>query len=99
MLGAIVLITVVVSIVMARASNHSALYSGALGGLLAPLALAVVVAMAVVVTRLQRPFPSSSSSRPPAAPRDEVMAVAVLVLNFDPILPQRDGRRLHQALG
>ena len=99
LLAAVVLLTVVVSIIMARASSHSAVYSGALGGLLAPLALAVVIAMAVVVTRLQMPFPSSSPTERRAAPRDEVMAVDVLVLNFDPILAQRDGRRLHHALG
>ena len=97
-IAATVLLTVAASIIMARASNRSAVSSGILGGLLAPVVLAVILAMAVLVTRLQLPIPRDSDRERPA-PRDVAIAVDVLVLNFDPILPQRDGRRLHHALG
>ena len=99
MLAAVVLLTVAASIVMARTSNRSAVFSGVVGGVLAPVVLAVILLMAVIVTRLQMPFPSKTASDRPAAPRDVAIMVDVLVLNFDPIMPQRAGRRLHQALG
>jgi hypothetical protein len=98
-LAAVVLVTVAASIVMARTSNRSAVFSGVLGGVLAPVVLAVILLMAVIVTRIQMPFPSSTTSDRPAVPHDAAITVDVLVLNFDPVMPQRDGRRLHQALG
>jgi hypothetical protein len=98
-LAAIVLLTVVVSIIMARASNHSALTSGILGGVLAPVILAVILLMAVIVTRVQMPFPSAIRPDKADTPRDATIDVDVLVLNFDPVMPQRGGRSLRDSLG
>jgi hypothetical protein len=87
-LAAVVLLTLAVSVVMARTSNRSAAFSGILGGLLAPVILAVILLMTVIVTRVQVPFPSTFHPDRPDAPRDATLDVDVLVLKFDPVMPR-----------
>lgn len=83
------------SVLMAHAGNRSALWSAGAGAVVAPLVLVAAGGIAVLMTRAEQPFPRAGGS----AREPDARQVRVLVLNFDPKVPEAGGRRLHEAFG